>query len=265
MEYTTWNADPVFIDIMGLTIYWYGLFFAGAILSGLHLLKWVYLSEKKDITKLDPILTYVILGVIIGARLAHCFFYDPQYYFANPFKILAIWEGGLASHGGGTGLLIALYFYSKKYQFNFLWLVDRLTLCTALFGVLVRFANFINSEIVGIPTQVPWGIIFTQIDTLPRHPAQLYESLAYLLILGLLLFTYVKSKKSPPLGLLTGLFLTLTFSARFLIETVKIKQAAYSNDFYFNTGQLLSIPFLVIGIMLLIWSITKRTGKTTHE
>lgn len=261
MKHIVWNIDPVFIDIMGFQIYWYGVFFASAILLGFQLLKWVFISEQRSLTDLDPILTYVVLGIIIGARLAHCFFYDPQYYFSNPLKVLAIWEGGLASHGGGLGLLIGIYFYAKKYKLPFLWLVDRLAMSTALFAIIVRFANFINSEIFGIPTQVPWGIIFAKIDQLPRHPAQLYEAFSYLAILFILLFIYIRTKKTPAPALLTGVFLSLTFSARFMIETVKVKQAAYSSELAINTGQLLSIPFILVGLGLIIWSLTKRHKK----
>ena len=265
MEHIVWNVDPVFIDIMGFQIYWYGVFFASAILFGLQVLKWAYVSENKDLSKLDPVLTYAVIGVIVGARLAHCLFYEPQFYLSNPLKILAIWEGGLASHGGGLGLLIGMFFYSRKYQIPFLWLVDRLTLSTALFAIIVRLANFINAEIVGIPTTASWGIVFSKIDLLPRHPAQLYEAFAYFLIFLLLVLTYIRTKKSPTPALLTGLFLTLTFTARLIIESVKTKQAAYSTDLMLNTGQLLSIPFISVGLGLLVWSLITRYKKHNGE
>lgn len=258
MEHLVWNVDPVFLNIMGFKIYWYGVFFASAILLGLQVLKWTFVAENKNVNNLDPILTYAVIGVIVGARLAHCLFYEPGFYLSNPLKILAIWEGGLASHGGGLGLLIGMVFYSRKYQIPFLWLVDRLTLSTAVFAIIVRLANFINAEIVGIPTSVSWGIIFSKIDNLPRHPAQLYEALAYLVIFLVLLLTYIRTKKSPAPALLTGLFLTLTFTARLLIESVKTKQAAYSTDLALNTGQLLSIPFICVGLGLLVWSFITR-------
>lgn len=254
MQHIIWNADPVLFSAFGITIYWYGLFFAIAILSGLHVLKLIYIAEKYNVEPLDSLLTYSVIGIIVGARLGHCFFYDPTYYLSNPLKILAIWEGGLASHGGGIGILIAMYLYVRKFQLSYIWLIDRLAISTALFGVFVRFGNFINSEILGVPTTVPWGIIFARIDEFPRHPAQLYESVAYLAIFILLVVCFKKFKHQPPKGLLTGLFLTSVFSARLLIESVKVNQESYSSDLMLNTGQLLSLPFLIAGILFLIWA-----------
>jgi prolipoprotein diacylglyceryl transferase len=255
LEHLVWNVDPVLLSLGSLKIHWYGALFAAAILSGLQVMKWIYVTEKQSVESLDTLLGYVVFGVIVGARLGHCFFYDPQYYFANPLKILAIWEGGLASHGGGLGVIIAVYFYVKKYKFRYLWLLDRVAIGTALFGVFVRSANFVNSEILGNASDAPWAIVFARIDNIPRHPAQLYEALAYLFIFFVLIITYKKLKEKTPQGSLLGLFLILTFTARFLIENVKQKQAAYSSELVLNTGQMLSIPFFIAGIILLVWSI----------
>ncbi|MBA6252215.1 prolipoprotein diacylglyceryl transferase [Colwellia sp. MB3u-55] len=258
MQHFIWDINPVLLSIGPLSVHWYGALFAAAIISGLQVMKWVYQTEHKNLEALDNLLMYSVFGIIIGARLGHCFFYDPQYYFANPLKILAIWEGGLASHGGGLGLIIALGIYARKYQENYLWLLDRLAICTALFGVFVRSANFVNSEILGVASDAPWAIIFARIDNIPRHPAQLYEAIAYLLIFIILFFIYKKSKDKTPKGSLLGLFLILTFTARFLIESVKVKQAAYESIWALNTGQMLSIPFFIAGIVLLIWSLSAK-------
>jgi len=255
LEHLIWNIDPVLISFGTLKIHWYGVLFASAILSGLQVMKWIYKTENIELESLDTLLGYVVFGIIVGARLGHCFFYDPSYYFANPIKILAIWEGGLASHGGGLGVILAIALYTKKYNLSYLWLLDRLAIATALFAVFVRFANFINSEILGVTTNVPWAVIFSRIDNLPRHPAQLYEAISYLFIFIVLTFLYKKFKNNSPSGLLLGTFLTLTFTARFLVESVKQKQAAYSSDFIFNTGQMLSIPFFVAGIILIIFAL----------
>ena len=194
----------------------------------------------------------------MGARLGHCFFYDPMFYLANPLKIFAVWEGGLASHGGGLGAIIALWFGTRKYKMEFLWLIDRLIVPTALFGFLVRMGNFMNSEIIGVPTDVSWAIVFSRVDELPRHPAQLYEAFSYLAIFILLFSIYKLSKAKVKVGLMFGLFLTLVFSARFLIEFVKIKQADYDTSFLMmSTGQALSIPFLLVGIGFIVWSLKK--------
>ena len=251
MEFFIWNANPVLASLGPITVHWYGALFALAILSGLQVLKWCYIQEKIAVESLDDLLMYAVFGIVVGARLAHCLFYDPSYYFSHPLKILAIWEGGLASHGGGLGVIIAGYFYQKKHKMSFIWLLDRLAISTALFGFFVRMGNFVNSEIIGIATDVPWAVVFSRIDNLPRHPAQLYEALSYLTIFCLLFAAYRFSKIKYYSGGLLGSFLVLVFTARFLIETVKIKQAAYSSDIIFSTGQLLSIPFFIVGLVFI--------------
>ncbi|MDU0356055.1 prolipoprotein diacylglyceryl transferase [Paraglaciecola aquimarina] len=251
MEYFTWNVDPVLISILGLKIHWYGALFAAAILSGLQVMKWIFKQEKANLELLDSLLVYCVIGIILGARLGHCLFYDPAYYLSNPLKIIAIWEGGLASHGGGLGVIIAVYLFQRKFNVSYLWLLDRLAIATALFGFFVRSANFMNSEIIGEPTDVKWAVIFERIDLLPRHPAQLYEALSYLAIFILLISLYKQTKIKDYGGALLGSFLSLVFTARFMIEFVKVKQAAYNSDIWLNTGQLLSIPFFLIGIYLI--------------
>ncbi len=240
-----------------MRIFWYGLLFATAILAGLQIMKWVFKREGKSVDLVDSGFIYTVIGIVVGARLAHCFFYDPAFYFANPMKILAVWEGGLASHGGGLGVIIALYFYVKKYKLDFMWLLDRMVLPTALFAFFVRMGNLMNSEILGMKTDVSWAIIFARVDNVPRHPAQLYEALAYLVIFFILFFIY-KNKKSLQPGLLFGLFLTLIFSARFFVEFVKERQASYSSELILNTGQALSLPFLLIGIGLIVYSMKSK-------
>ena len=257
MEHFIWSADPVAFSLGSMHIYWYGILFAAAILAGLEIVKWIFRREKKDLALLDSMFIYVVVGIVVGARLGHCLFYDPAFYLANPLKILAIWEGGLASHGGGIGVLIALFLYVKKYKMDLLWLLDRIAIVTALFGFFVRMGNFMNSEIVGHQTQVPWAIIFTKIDMLPRHPTQLYEAFAYLFIFFILVFIYITRGRNLGKGFLFGLFLTLLFSARFVIEFVKEKQESYATDFL-STGQFLSIPFLLFGFMLITLSLRKK-------
>jgi phosphatidylglycerol:prolipoprotein diacylglycerol transferase len=252
MEFFTWDVNPVLIEFFGLRIHWYGALFATAILAGLQVMKWIFQQEKIKVELLDSLLMYCVFGIIVGARLGHCFFYDPDFYLSNPMKILAIWEGGLASHGGGLGVIIAVYFFQRKYKVEYLWLLDRLAIATALFGFFVRFANFMNSEIIGIQTDIPWAVVFTRIDLLPRHPAQLYESLSYLSIFITLILLYRFSNIKKLTGTLFGTFLCLIFTARFGIEFVKVKQAAYTGEAWISTGQALSIPFFVMGMVLLI-------------
>jgi prolipoprotein diacylglyceryl transferase len=251
MEYFLWDMDPVLISIFGISIHWYGVLFATAILSGSQVMKWMFNRENVKLALLDSLFIYCILGIVIGARLVHCLFYAPEYYLSNPLSILAIWEGGLASHGGGLGVILAVYLFQRKYQLSYLWLLDRLAVATALFGFFVRLANFINSEIIGLPTQVSWAVIFEKVDNLPRHPAQLYEALAYLLIFGGLLVLYKSTSIKRHAGALFGTFLCLVFSARFAIEFVKVRQASYSSELALTTGQMLSIPFFVGGVVLI--------------
>ena len=256
--FITWTASPELIDLGAISIRWYGLLFALAFLSGYYLFVWFFRRENKPEEDLSSLLVYLLLGTLIGARLGHCLFYEPGYYLSRPFQMLMIWKGGLASHGGAVGILAALYFYSRRHRDQpYLWLLDRLVIATALGGAFIRLGNLFNSEIVGIPTDVPWAFVFTRIDTVPRHPAQLYESISYLLIFLLLLVIYRERGAKTPRGLLTGLFLILVFGARFLIEFVKMPQAAFSVPGPFSMGQLLSVPAVIAGIVLLL-----RVGKT---
>ncbi|QFU21354.1 prolipoprotein diacylglyceryl transferase [Shewanella eurypsychrophilus] len=261
MDHFVWNIDPVLISFMGLKVHWYGALFATAIACGFQVMKRIYIKEKLPVESLDNLLMYCVIGIIVGARLAHCIFYDPAYYFSNPLKIFAIWEGGLASHGGGLGAILALYYYRRKMDMPFLFLLDRLAIATAIFGFFVRMANFMNSEILGLPSSVPWAIVFERIDMLPRHPAQLYEAIAYLLIfIGLwAIYKYTEMKQKE--GAIFGLFLVLVFSSRFAIEFVKVKQAAYAEGMTLSAGQWLSVPFLIVGVVLLVMPYLNKRAK----
>ena len=261
LEHFIWNVDPVLLSLGPITIHWYGALFASSIFAGLYFMKWVFNQENQDVASLDNLLMYVVIGIIIGARLGHCFFYDPDYYFSNPLKILAIWEGGLASHGGGLGAIIGTYFYSKKNPFSFVWLLDRLAIATALFGIFVRSANFVNAEIIGKPSTVPWAVIFERVDNIARHPAQLYEAIAYAIIFVILTCLYRVTNIKNYQGMLLGLFLIMTFTARFIIEFFKQQQAAYSLEGTMNTGQMLSAPFFVMGIILVALAFKNKASK----
>lgn len=256
-DFITWGIDPVLVSLAGISIHWYGVMFAGGFVLGFLYMKKLYQQEGRNVEELDRLLYYIMGGTIIGARLGHCLLYDPGFYLSNPLKILAIWEGGLASHGGGAGVLIALYLYLRKTGDSYLWLLDRLVVPTALVAFFIRFGNFFNSEIVGIKTSVPWAIIFERLDNVPRHPAQLYEALSYLTIFFVLWFVFQKTKAASLYGLISGLFLIMVFTARFLIEFVKTKQAAYSSDLWLSTGQLLSIPFVAVGLVLVVMAMKR--------
>lgn len=256
MQYFEWSVSPILISFGSLSIHWYGVLFATAILSGFAVMNWIYKNENKSIEQLESLQIYIVIGIVVGARLGHCLFYDPAYYLSNPLKILAIHEGGLASHGGGVGAIIATLYYANKNKISFLYLLDRLAIPTALFAFFVRMGNLMNSEIVGVQTDVSWAVIFSRVDLVPRHPAQLYEALSYLSVFILLFLLYKNGKTKT--GFLFGIFLSLVFSARILVEFVKERQASYANDMFFSTGQWLSVPFLLIGLGLILLSFYKK-------
>lgn len=252
VDHVVWNIDPIAFSLGPIHVRYYGMLFATAFLGGFYLLEWMYRREGRDVASLDTMLMYMVFGTLLGARLAHCFFYEPEYYLENPAEIIKFWQGGLASHGGGVGILIALYIYTRRSKENYLWLLSRTGVAIAMGGVFIRLGNFFNSEILGVPTDLPWAIIFSQIDMLPRHPTQLYESLAYLLIFAALFYKYCHGYLEP--RKLLGLFLVLVFSARVLIEFTKTEQAAFELGIGLSMGQLLSIPFVVAGVVLLFKS-----------
>jgi len=249
----TWDVNPILFSLGPIELRWYGLLFAGGFFLGLQITQRVFAIEKIEIKLLDPLLIYMMLGVVIGARLGHCLFYEPIYYLSNPLEILMVWKGGLASHGAGLGIFASLWFFSKKHpQLSFFWLLDRLAINIALAGGMIRLGNLMNSEIIGKPTGGGWGFVFSRIDQLPRHPSQLYESLFYLTLGGLLWLLYKRGGREE--GLLSGIFLTLTFSFRFLVEFSKENQTLAEQDLAFNIGQILSLPLIGVGLLLLILS-----------
>lgn len=248
-----WNVSPEIIQIGPFVLRWYSLMFMIAFLSGFFILQWIYKKEKLNTDRVEQIFIYMFFSTIIGARIGHCLFYEPSYYLSHPLEILMIWKGGLASHGAAIGIIIGLYLYSKKNpDLSYLWIFDRVVIAVALAGFFVRMGNFFNSEIVGIATDVPWAFIFTRVDMIPRHPAQLYEAIAYLLIFIFLFAFYKRNYQKLFNGLIFGLFLILVFSARFFIEFYKENQSAFEEGLTLNMGQLLSIPLVMGGFWLII-------------
>ncbi len=257
--YINWSPDPAIFTIFGHEVRWYGLLFALAFVAGYQVITWIFKIEKVPIKQLDQLATYVIIGTIAGARLGHCLFYEPSYYLAHPLKILFIWEGGLASHGAAIGVLISLWLFSRKYNWPFLKIVDRVVVSSALGGAFIRLGNLMNSEIIGEPTEKPWGFIFSSAYypgdlSLPRHPAQLYEAIAYFIIFLILILIYNQYRIKTPHGLLLGWFMVLVFGVRIFVETIKENQVAFENDLFLNMGQILSIPFVIAGIVLIFHS-----------
>jgi len=352
MNFSTivWNVDPEIVKISVFSIRYYGLFFALAFLLGYYIFTKFFKKEKIDIQLLDKLLLYIVLGTVIGARLGHVLFYEPQEYLKNPLDILKIHEGGLASHGGAIGVLLAAYLFVRKYKWKYLWLLDRLAIVVALAAFFIRAGNLMNSEIYGIPTTSKAGFIYgrdltrdltsqDEINTvhydkvktdsllkgkyqplilevvfekrlkneeglksytstvvqqiiqrqksredvnvilppgkfdykikrtddksylakvpvlgIPRHPTHIYEAVSYLLIFFLLLAMYYKNDGKPGKGMIIGIFLILLFTARFFIEFIKEEQVSFEKGMQLNMGQWLSLPFILSGFLILVYS-----------
>jgi len=254
MTHPVWNVDPILLKLGPLSIHWYGLLFAGGLLAGYGIIRYICRLEGRDPESIDPLFLYVVLGIVIGARLAHCLFYEPDYYLAHPLEILMVWKGGLASHGGLVGAFVGLWLGSRRHHIPFGWIVSRLSIPTLLVAATIRLGNLFNSEILGKPTDAPTAIVFARVDALPRHPVMLYESLAYWLTFFLLIFIYRHADRRRLTTLLPGVGLTAVFGARIFLEIFKVPQADYATGLPLNVGQLLSIPFLILGIFLILYS-----------
>jgi phosphatidylglycerol---prolipoprotein diacylglyceryl transferase len=262
LAFIEWSISPEIFHVGPISVRWYGFLFAMAFVVGYFIMTWVFKKEGRPQADLEQLSVYMIFGTVIGARLGHCLFYNPVYYLSNPIEIFKVWEGGLASHGAAIGILVAVYLFSKKKKnYPFLWIIDRIVIVVALAGTFIRLGNLFNSEIIGKPTDVSWAFIFTAIDDLPRHPTQLYESIAYLIIFLILLFIYYKGFEKNRSGLLFGLFLVLVFTFRFFVEFLKENQSGFEAGMTLNMGQLLSIPFVLIGIIFIIKSFKPQTKK----
>ncbi len=255
-----WNAGPDLFSLGPLTVRWYGLCWVMAFALGIYIITKIFQSDGVKREWVDSVFIYVFAGAVIGARLGHVFFYNWSYYSENLVEIPMIWKGGLASHGGAIGIIIALWLFSKKVtKKSILWVLDRVVIPTALGGAFIRLGNFFNHEIYGIPTDVSWGVVFKYgEDALARHPTQIYEALICIIIFVVLLFMFWKTGARQKPGLLLGTFLALLFAGRFLVEFIKENQEPFEANMTFNMGQWLSIPFVVVGIILIVISMTRK-------
>lgn len=268
LNYITWDvSDEIFrftLPIFGsVALRWYGLLFASGFVFGQIILTRIYKAEGVRERWVDVITLYMIVGTVLGARLGHCLFYEPEVYLKDPIRILMIWEGGLASHGATVGILLALYMFSRKYKFDYLWVLDRIVIVVALGGALIRLGNLFNSEIVGKATDAPWAFVFVrnfEFSQVPRHPAQLYESISSFLLFLALYFLWSRLKSATPRGRIFGLFVFILFTLRVLYEFLKENQVDKENFLLqtigLNIGQLLSLPLIIIGLIVLIRSYT---------
>ena len=259
LSYIVWNADPVLIDSF-VTVRWYGLMFAVGFWIGFNIAAKMYKHEGAPEKWMGILLIWVAVGTIIGARLGHVFFYAWDYYSEHPWKILATWEGGLASHGGAIGVIVAVILYSIfTTKRSPLWTFDKLVVAIALVGALIRIGNLMNSEIFGYPTTLPWGFMFVRsaewhalYEGQACHPTQLYEAFCYLALFGLLMWMYWRKNAECRPGLIFGTFLVGIFLPRFFIEFIKNDQADFEAGMLLNMGQLLSIPFVLVGLFFII-------------
>ncbi len=276
LNYIRWNIDPEIVNLSGISLRYYGILFVGGLILCIYVLSWMFKRENISSDKLERLSIYCMLGIIIGARLGHCLFYEPAYYLQHPLEmILPIQQTpdgsykftgyqGLASHGGAIGIIVALFFYSRKTKEPILKTIDLIAIVAPLAGCFIRLANLMNSEIIGLPSNLPWAFIFVREDNIPRHPAMLYESLSYLLIFVVMILVYKKKRKKLAYGFFFGLSLILIFSARFFIEFLKERQVSFEEKMNLDMGQILSIPFIALGIGFIIYALIK-TKKTISQ
>jgi prolipoprotein diacylglyceryl transferase len=277
--YLHWDIDPELVNIFGISIRYYGLLFVSGLILCICVLGWIYKRENIPSEHLEKLSIFGMIGIIVGARLGHCLFYEPAYYLSHPLEMflpVAFTPGGgvkftgfmgLASHGGALGLLIALYFYSRKTKHSLIDTFDLIAVVAALGCGFIRLGNFMNSEIIGIPTTKPWGVIFERVDNLPRHAAQLYEAISYFVIFAVAMMLYKKMRDKLKNGFFFGLVLVLCFTARFIIEFVKENQVGFEDRMMLNMGQILSLPYILVGIGFIIYGLwrTKSPAHSTQD
>ena len=268
-----WHVDPAILHIGNFELRWYSILFVSGFILGWFIFSWFCDREKLDKKILDPLLYTLLICTIVGARLGHCLFYQPDYYLGSWKGFLEIfmpWKGGLASHGGTIALILGMWWfanhYGKKHHFDFVWLLDHLAIAVAFAGAFIRFGNLFNSEIYGNVTDLPWGFIFElRGETEPKHPTQLYEGFTYLLLGFVLIGLYKWRLDKMYRGEFIGIFLLVCFGSRFLIEFIKEPQVEFEKAMALNMGQLLSIPFILLGVFFLFWAFrTKIPARVVH-
>jgi phosphatidylglycerol---prolipoprotein diacylglyceryl transferase len=267
LAYIDWHANSTIFEIFGFPLRWYGLMFAGAFLAGYQVLSYIFKKEGRPIEQADELLLYAMISCVIGARMGHYFFYEYPLLFADPGKffidMITPPYSGLASHGNAVGMFTAMYLFSRKRNVPYLYVTDRIVPTVALGGALIRFGNLMNSEIIGKPTDVPWAFKFFNDaehinNVVPRHPSQLYESISCILLFILIMYIWSLKKEKTRHGLLTGVFMIILFTLRFFYEFLKENQVNFENEMQYNMGQLLSIPCVLFGIIVLYFAFKKK-------
>lgn len=259
----TWDVNPALFHLGSFEVRYYGVLWAVALGISAYIFHHIMIREGLSEKTFDSVFWFGVISTVLGSRLGHCLFYDPGYYLTHPVEILDIRQGGMASHGAAVGLLIGLWLFSRKNKLPYIWSLDRISIVVAISGVAVRLGNLMNSEIYGAVTSLPWGFIFVRDgETLPKHPTQIYEALCYLVLFVILLWMYYKkdlARRRP--GVMFGFFLIILFGTRFLIEFIKNPQVDFEQNMVLNMGQLLSIPFIVAGVVIL-WRALKQAPLT---
>lgn len=264
LNYILWNPSLEAFRLGGFSIRWYSLCWLIGLLLAYLMVKRLYKEQKIKEELFDPLFFYCFIGILVGARLGHCLFYQPDYFLTSWSHVVEMllpihflpdggWRftgyEGLASHGGTLGLMIALWLYVRKTQIGIWQVLDNIAIATPVTACFIRLGNLMNSEIIGKITDVPWAFIFERVDTMPRHPGQLYEAIAYALLFFIGLAAYRRWPKRVGTGFFFGLCLTYIFTARFFIEYTKDIQEAFEAGMPLNMGQLLSIPFIILGVV----------------
>ena len=279
LNYITWNADPIIFKFGSVRVGWYGLLLAVGFFLAYLVFQKIAKNEKVDLNLIDKFSFLTVVWTVVGLRLAHCLFYDWAYFQHHileifiPFQETANgWEftgfSGLASHGAVMAIILFVLYFSIKRKMSLLWLLDRLSIAIPLAAAFVRCGNLMNSEIIGTVTTMPWGFIFMHLEGTreccqPRHPSQLYEALVYFSLFAYQMWYYFKHTKGHiPAGRSVGTLLTVIFTARFVIEFIKEVQVDFESNMFFDMGQWLSIPFIVLGIAFLYYSFAKKTYPT---
>ena len=267
LMYIVWNPDLFAFHMGPIAVRWYSLCWLVGLVLAYFMVRWLYKDQKVKDELFEPLYIYCFLGILIGARLGHCLFYQPDYFLSSgehmiemiiPFHHMAdgSWKltgyEGLASHGGTLGLMLALWLYCRSTKMKLWHVLDDIAIATPITACFIRLGNLMNSEIIGKVTDVSWAFIFEQVDKYPRHPGQLYEAIAYFLFFFVGLWFYRKHKEWVGTGFFFGLCLTLIFTFRFFIEYTKDIQVDFESGMLFNMGQLLSVPFVVLGVWCML-------------
>ena len=272
ISYILWNVNPEiftipeFLGVGPFPVRWYGLMFASAFLIGQQIMIHIFKKEGKSLDDIDALTLYMVISTVVGARIGHFLFYEPEVLFKNPLEVILPPYAGLASHGAIIGIVTGLWLYARSRKSSgqtFFWVADRMVIVIALGGAFIRFGNLMNSEIVGKTTDVPWAFIFmknTEFMQIPRHPAQLYESLSCLVLTFILFALWKKYKSQTPPGLLVGIFFVYVFTLRFFYEFLKEPQEAFEANNILYMGQILSIPAVLLGVYF-YFTIQKKDFK----